>query len=76
MARRGFFVALGIALVKAVLVAIFFMEIGHERPSVPFAFAAGVVMFGVMAALVVADIVTRTVPPLEDPPGTEPRAQG
>ncbi|HEY4015171.1 MAG TPA: cytochrome C oxidase subunit IV family protein [Polyangiaceae bacterium] len=76
LGATGLPVALGIAVVKAALVLIFFMEIGVERPTVRFACAAGVAMLCVMLALVVADIVTRTVPPLADPPGTEPRAQG
>ena len=76
LGSAGLPVALAIAVVKAALVLVFFMEIGDERPTVRFACAAGVVMLGVMVALVVADVVTRTVPPLADPPGTEPRAQG
>jgi cytochrome c oxidase subunit 4 len=76
LGAAGFAVALGIALVKAALVVVFFMEIGRERASVRFAFAAGVVVLGVMLALVLADVVTRTIPPLEDPPGTAPRAWG
>jgi cytochrome c oxidase subunit 4 len=76
LGSAGLAVALGIAAVKAALVVVFFMEIGAERPTARFACAAGVVVLGVMLALVLADVVTRTVPPLEDPPGTAPRAAG
>ena len=76
LGSAGFAVALGIAAVKAALVVVVFMEIGMERPTARFALAAGVAMLGVMLALVLADVVTRTVPPLDNPPGTAPRAAG
>ncbi len=76
LGAASFPVALGIAAVKAVLVVVIFMEIADERPSIRFALVTGVVLLGVMMVLVVADIVTRTVPPLADPPGTAPRAFG
>jgi cytochrome c oxidase subunit 4 len=72
----GFFVALGIAFVKAVIVAILFMELWHEKPTVRFAFGAGLSLFALFLSLVVADVVTRATPPLENPPGTAPRAHG
>jgi cytochrome c oxidase subunit 4 len=72
----GFAVALGIAAVKAVLVALVFMEIGYERPSVRFAFLAGVTLLAIMLALMVADVLTRQIPALDNPPGTAPRYRG
>jgi cytochrome c oxidase subunit IV len=68
--------ALVIAAVKAVLVGLVFMELAFEKPSVRFAFAAGLLMIVVMLALMIADVMTRSVPPLQDPPGTQPRAYG
>ena len=70
----GFAAALGIAAIKAVLVALFFMEIGGERPSVRFAFAAGLGLLALMLSLILADIVTRA--PAENPPGTAQRYHG
>jgi cytochrome c oxidase subunit 4 len=68
-------VALGIALVKAVLVGLVFMELLFEKPSVRLAFAAGLVMVSILIGLMVADVVTRAPPPLA-PPGTAARARG
>lgn len=72
----SFPVALGIALVKAVLVAMVFMEITLEKPTVRFAFAACLSLFALMLSLIVADILTRSAPPLGPPPGTEARYRG
>ena len=72
----GFAVALGIAAIKAVLVAFVFMEITIEKPTVRFAFAACLSLFALMVALLVGDIVTRSPPPLGPPPGTEARYKG
>ena len=71
----GFAVALGIALAKAFLVALFFMEILTERATVRLAFLAGLALFVLFMGLVVADVVTRSAPPWE-PPGVEPRYRG
>jgi caa(3)-type oxidase subunit IV len=68
--------ALAIAAVKVVLVGLVFMELAFEKPSVRLAFAAGLMMIAVMLALMIADVVTRAVPPLQDPPGTQPRDYG
>jgi cytochrome c oxidase subunit IV len=68
--------ALGIAAVKAVLVGLVFMELAFEKPSIRFAFAAGLFMIALMLALMIADVVTRAEPPLQNPPGTEPRSYG
>lgn len=72
----SFPVALGIALVKAVLVALVFMEITLEKPTVRFAFAACLSLFALMLALLVADVLTRSPAPLANPPGTEARYKG
>jgi cytochrome c oxidase subunit IV len=72
----GMVAALGIAAVKAVLVGLVFMELAFEKPSIRLAFAAGLLMIAVMLALMIADVVTRAVPPLENPPGTEARSYG
>jgi cytochrome c oxidase subunit 4 len=71
----GFVAALGIALVKAVLVALVFMELAYERPTVRIAFVAGLVMVAFLMTLVIADVMTRATPPLP-PPGTQARDHG
>jgi cytochrome c oxidase subunit 4 len=76
LGNYGFPVALGIALVKAVLVGVFFMEILHEGPVVHLAMAAGFTLFALLLVLLVADVLTRTVPPLEPAPGNAYRDQG
>jgi cytochrome c oxidase subunit 4 len=72
----GMAAALGIAAVKATIVGLVFMELAFEKPSIRFAFAAGLLMIGVMLALMIGDVVTRAVPPLANPPGMQPRANG
>jgi cytochrome c oxidase subunit 4 len=72
----GYPVALGIAVVKAGLVAVFFMEILHERASVRLAIGTGVSLVCLLLALIVADLLTRTIPPLAPPPGNAQRAVG
>ena len=72
----GMLAALAIATVKAILVGLVFMELALERPSVRFAFAAGLVMVALMLSLMIGDVVTRAPPPLENPAGTQPRAYG
>jgi cytochrome c oxidase subunit 4 len=69
-------VALGIAVVKAALVAVFFMELLHEATATHLALGAGLTLLGLLIALLVADVVTRTVPPLEPPPGNAQRSHG
>jgi cytochrome c oxidase subunit 4 len=68
--------ALGIAVVKVVLVAVFFMEILHETAATHLAIGACLTLFALLVALLLADIVTRTVPPLDPPPGNAQRARG
>lgn len=72
----SFPVALGIALVKALLVAIFFMEILHEKVTVRFAFVTCLSLFALLMVLTVADVLTRPIPPLQNPPGTAQRYHG
>jgi cytochrome c oxidase subunit 4 len=72
----GVVVAMVIAVTKAVLVAVFFMEIGGEKPSVRFAFVAGIVLVALLLSLTVADVVTRGAPPLTAPPGMAQRDVG
>jgi cytochrome c oxidase subunit 4 len=72
----SFPVALGIALIKALLVAFFFMEILHEKVTVRFAFVACLSLFALLMVLTVADVLTRATPPLLNPPGTAQRYHG
>jgi caa(3)-type oxidase subunit IV len=76
LGEAGYLVGLGIAAVKAVLVVVFFMEILLERATVRFAFVTCLLLLAVFLALVVADVVTRASPPLENPAGTAPRDHG
>ncbi len=67
-------VALAIAGAKAVLVALFFMELAHERTSLQLAVASAVALVAIFIALVVGDVVTRQeVPfvPASPPPPVE-----
>jgi cytochrome c oxidase subunit IV len=72
----GYAAALGIAGIKAAIVALIFMELTHEKTTVRFAFLAGLTLLAVLLTFMIADVLTRTVPPLENPPGTEPRYRG
>jgi cytochrome c oxidase subunit 4 len=72
----GTLAALGIAAIKALLVALVFMELAYERATVRMAFAAGLALLAVMLTLMIADVLTRTVPPLDNPPGTAHRYRG
>jgi cytochrome c oxidase subunit 4 len=69
-------VGLGIAAIKAVLVVVFFMELLTEKATVRFAFVTCLSLFALLLALVVADVLTRGVPPLRNPPGTADRYRG
>jgi cytochrome c oxidase subunit 4 len=72
----GFLAAFGIATVKVVLVAVFFMEILLEKGSARIAFVTGFVLLALLISLTIADVLTRAVPPLQNPPGTAPRTFG
>ncbi len=72
----SFLAALLIAVIKASLVAVVFMEFLHEKPTVRFAFATGLSLFALLVVLLVADVLTRTIPPLSNPPGTAQRYHG
>jgi cytochrome c oxidase subunit 4 len=64
-------VALGVAVVKAALVVLFFMELRHQTLSMKLAFLAGAALLSVCLGLVLADVVTREPPPLA-PFGSSP----
>jgi cytochrome c oxidase subunit 4 len=72
----GFVVGLGVAVIKAVLVVVFFMEIRTEKATARIAFAACLSLFALLVTLILADVLTRDVPPLENPAGTAPRYRG
>ncbi len=63
--------ALGVAVLKAVLVVLFFMELLHESLSMKLAFLAGGALLAALIGLVITDVVTREPPPLA-PYGTAP----
>jgi cytochrome c oxidase subunit 4 len=70
----GLAVALAIAVAKGLLVAVVFMEVGVERPSARLTLLVGVTLVAVLLSLLVADVLTRTVAPLEVPAaGTDAR---
>ena len=64
-------VAIGIAAVKAALVAAFFMELLHGSLSMKLAMLSAAALLATLIGLLVADIVTREPPPLV-PFGTHP----
>ncbi|HEY3816306.1 MAG TPA: hypothetical protein VGL81_03995 [Polyangiaceae bacterium] len=72
----SYLVGLGVATIKAALVVVFFMELLVEKMTVRFALATCLSLFALLLALVTADIVTRSVPPLQNPPGTAARDRG
>jgi cytochrome c oxidase subunit 4 len=72
----GLPVAMLIAAAKAGLVAVFFMEILVERVTVRLAMSTGILLLGILLALIAADILTREPAPLSNPPGTETRDRG
>ena len=72
----GFAAALGIAVLKAAVVALVFMELVYERATVRFAFLAGLGLLAVLLTFMIADVVTRPIPPLDNPPGTAQRYMG
>ena len=58
-------IAMIIAGVKAVLVALVFMELGRERTSARFTLVTGAALLATLLGLMVADVLTRTLAPLE-----------
>ncbi len=64
MGAASLAVALGIAALKAVLVALFFMELVRETLSVKITMIGAVAMVMTLIAFMVADIATRDTPPL------------
>jgi cytochrome c oxidase subunit 4 len=65
----GIAVAMSIALGKAALVAIVFMELAVHRFTVRMVLAVVVVFIALLVGFMVADVTTRTVVPLEVPRG-------
>src|SRR5689334_6404734 len=51
--------ALGIAAIKAILVAVFFMGLIHSAPLMRVALAAGVLWLGILIMLTLGDYITR-----------------
>jgi caa(3)-type oxidase subunit IV len=60
-------VALAISVVKATLVAIFFMELVAQEFVNRFVVVAAMVMLSALIALMAADLLTRDAPPLAPP---------
>lgn len=52
-------VALAIAVVKAVLVVLFFMELVHERASIRLTLVTALALVTILVGLTVADVLTR-----------------
>jgi cytochrome c oxidase subunit 4 len=72
----NFPIAMGIAVAKATLVALVFMELAFEPATLRYAFATGFVLLALLLLFMIADVLTRTVPPIEPPPGMEQRYHG
>jgi len=62
-------IALAIAVTKALLVVLFFMELLHERASMKVALVAALVLAATLIGLMVADVATRE----DAPPQSSPR---
>lgn len=60
--------AMAISLAKAVLVAMFFMELVGQRFSNRIVVVVSALMLCVLIALMVADVMTRGTPPMLTPP--------
>jgi caa(3)-type oxidase subunit IV len=76
LGSAGYGVGLGIAVLKAALVVVFFMEILVERVTVRVAFATCLSLFALLLVLMLADVLTRSVAPLRNPSGTSERRHG
>jgi caa(3)-type oxidase subunit IV len=68
-------VAIGIALVKGFLVAAIFMELIEQRYSHKITIVAGAAMLILLASLLTADVLTRSMPPLLPAPQVSPAAR-
>jgi len=71
-----FLTGFGVAVIQTTLVALFFMELVHEKPTIRFAFVTCLSLFALLVTLVTVDVITRSIPPLQDPPGTAQRYRG
>jgi cytochrome c oxidase subunit 4 len=67
LGRLGVPVALAIAIAKAALVAIVFMELAVQRASNRAAFVAAIAFVALLASLAVVDVVTRAAEPASVP---------
>ena len=67
-------VALAIAALKAILVALFFMELVRETLSVKVTMVSALLMTATLIAFMVADVATRDAPPLLVPGDTSSAA--
>jgi cytochrome c oxidase subunit 4 len=71
----GYAVALIVAAAKATLVVVFFMELLVERFTVRVTLITALGFVALLIALIFADLLTRTIPPLV-PPDVEHRTVG
>ena len=60
-------VAIAISLAKASLVAAFFMELIDQRSTNRFVLAAALILVSTLIAFMVADVLTRGMPPMLPP---------
>jgi cytochrome c oxidase subunit 4 len=67
LGRLAVVVALVIAAVKAALVALFFMELVAEKFTVRIAIVTGIAWLFLLIGFMVADIGTRSIPPVASP---------
>jgi cytochrome c oxidase subunit 4 len=75
LGAASFAVALGIAALKAILVALFFMELVRESMSVKMTILSAFVLTGLLIGFMLGDIATRDTPPLVVPGVHAPAAQ-
>lgn len=71
-----FLTGMGVAVIQTTLLGLVFMELIHERTTIRAAFVVCLSLFALMLSLVVADVLTRATPPLQNPPGTGQRYHG
>lgn len=67
LGKLAIVVALVIAVVKATLVALFFMELVAEKFTIRIALVAGLAFLFLLTGFMVADIGTRSIPPVSSP---------